>query len=298
MSDEGGNAEFSQDEIDALMAGMGDQPAETSQPEQQTPSVPEGDLSQDDINALLGGGGPAEAASPEVPQGELSQDDINDLLGGSQGGGSSESNDVTQGDIDAIFAEAAEGGETPEATDGEVSQADIDALLSGGGASTEVSQADIDALVDAAANGDAAPAEDTRVDTLGRPFDDAAAAMQAAIDAEKAAAPQPPPVDVQGVTLPDLSSDETAGGEAHRVTMLNDVNLNVRIELGRARMLVEDVLRLGEGSVVELERLAGDPVDVFVNSRLVARGEVLVLNDNFCVRISEVLAHDPHRIAS
>jgi len=77
--------------------------------------------------------------------------------------------------------------------------------------------------------------------------------------------------------------------DAEPIDLLADVNLNVKIELGRTRMLVEDVLRLGEGSVVELEKLAGDPVDVFVNDRLVARGEVLVLNDSFCVRISEVL---------
>ena len=54
-------------------------------------------------------------------------------------------------------------------------------------------------------------------------------------------------------------------------------------------MLVEDVLRLSGGSIVELDKLAGDPVDVYVNERLVARGEVLVLNDNFCIRISEIL---------
>ena len=57
----------------------------------------------------------------------------------------------------------------------------------------------------------------------------------------------------------------------------------------RTRMLVEDVLRLNEGSVVELDKLAGDPVDVFVNERHVARGEVLVVNDNFCIRISEII---------
>ncbi len=74
------------------------------------------------------------------------------------------------------------------------------------------------------------------------------------------------------------------------IDMLRDVELNVKIELGRARMLVEDVLKLSEGSVVELDKLAGDPVDVFVNERLVARGEVLVLNDNFCVRVNEIVA--------
>jgi flagellar motor switch protein FliN/FliY len=74
------------------------------------------------------------------------------------------------------------------------------------------------------------------------------------------------------------------------IELLKDVDLDVKIELGRSRMLVEDVLKLVEGSVVELDKLAGDPVDVFVNDRLVARGEVLVLNDNFCVRVNEILA--------
>jgi flagellar motor switch protein FliN/FliY len=74
------------------------------------------------------------------------------------------------------------------------------------------------------------------------------------------------------------------------IDLLADVNLHVKIELGRTRMLVEDVLRLGEGSVVELDKLAGDPVDIYVNDRPVARGEVLVLNDNFCVRINEIVS--------
>jgi len=74
------------------------------------------------------------------------------------------------------------------------------------------------------------------------------------------------------------------------IDLLRDVELNVKIELGRNRMLVEEVLKLTEGSVVELDKLAGDPVDVFVNDRLVARGEVLVLNDNFCVRVNEIVA--------
>ena len=78
--------------------------------------------------------------------------------------------------------------------------------------------------------------------------------------------------------------------QASSIDLLRDVDLNVKIELGRSRMMVEDVLKLSEGSVVELDKLAGDPVDVFVNDKLVARGEVLVLNDNFCVRINEIVA--------
>jgi flagellar motor switch protein FliN/FliY len=54
-------------------------------------------------------------------------------------------------------------------------------------------------------------------------------------------------------------------------------------------MFVEDVLRLNEDSVIELDKLAGDPVDIYVNDRHVARGEVLVVNDNFCVRVSEII---------
>jgi flagellar motor switch protein FliN/FliY len=76
---------------------------------------------------------------------------------------------------------------------------------------------------------------------------------------------------------------------AGAIDLLKDVDLNVKIELGRTKMLIEDVLKLAEGSVVELDKLAGDPVDVFVNDQLVARGEVLVLNDNFCVRINEII---------
>ena len=80
-----------------------------------------------------------------------------------------------------------------------------------------------------------------------------------------------------------------AGVEPGGLDMLGDVDLHVSVELGRTEMLVEDILRLSEGSVEELDKLAGDPVDVYVNQRLVARGEVLVLNDNFCIRISEIV---------
>src|SRR5687767_4635694 len=74
------------------------------------------------------------------------------------------------------------------------------------------------------------------------------------------------------------------------IDVLRDVELTVKIELGRTRMRLEDVLRLGHGAVVELDRLAGDPVDVFVNDRLVARGDVVVLDDKFAVRLTEVVS--------
>ena len=94
-----------------------------------------------------------------------------------------------------------------------------------------------------------------------------------------------------GLSLPDLSPKMGGHGLTTDIEFLSDVNLHVMIELGRTEMVVEDVLKLTEGSVVELNKLAGDPVDVYVNNRLIARGEVLVLNDNFCIRISEIVAN-------
>ena len=93
-------------------------------------------------------------------------------------------------------------------------------------------------------------------------------------------------------TTADTASVTTVGGGNGQrgLELLGDVDLDVSIELGRTEMLVEDVLKLGTGSVVELDKLAGDPVDVYVNGRRMARGEVLVLNDNFCIRISEVVS--------
>ena len=84
--------------------------------------------------------------------------------------------------------------------------------------------------------------------------------------------------------------DITADAHPKSLESLEEVELDLRIELGRAELLIEEVLKLREGSVVPLDKLAGDPVDILVNGRLVARGEVLVLNDNFCVRVAEILA--------
>lgn len=80
-----------------------------------------------------------------------------------------------------------------------------------------------------------------------------------------------------------------ASTEIATLDLIRDVELDLKIELGRTNMYLEDVLKLRRGSVVPLDKLAGDPVDIYVNDRLVARGEVLVLNDNFCVRVAELI---------
>jgi flagellar motor switch protein FliN/FliY len=81
--------------------------------------------------------------------------------------------------------------------------------------------------------------------------------------------------------------------DAATIELLRDVELDLKIELGRTHMYLEDILKLRRGAVVPLDKLAGDPVDIFVNGRLIARGEVLVLNDNFCVRVAELIAGEP-----
>ena len=97
------------------------------------------------------------------------------------------------------------------------------------------------------------------------------------------------PPDVKPFRLHDFAG---ARPNAERTTLelIRDVELDLKIELGRTHMPLDEVLRLRKGSVVPLEKLAGDPVDIFVNGRLIARGEVLVLNDNFCVRVAELIA--------
>ncbi|MGC4003568.1 MAG: flagellar motor switch protein FliN [Pirellulales bacterium] len=102
-----------------------------------------------------------------------------------------------------------------------------------------------------------------------------------------AAAPTPP--ELQPFKLADFAGTP-ANGDSATLDLLRDVELDLKIELGRTQMYLEDVLRLAKGAVVPLDRLAGDPVDIYVNGRLIARGEVLIMNDNFCVRVAELVS--------
>ena len=166
-------------------------------------------------------------------------------------------------------------------------QDEIDALLAAAQQAPDLDapelpksqQDEIDAAFAAAAAGKGGVGQDTIDELLKSASFEDPSAVEPAI-----AAP-----DAQSVELPNFSQ-VMQDAQVSSIDLLKDVELNVKIELGRSRMLVEDVLKLAEGSVVELDKLAGDPVDVFVNDRLVARGEVLVLNDNFCVRVNEIVA--------
>ncbi|MCL5677310.1 MAG: flagellar motor switch protein FliN, partial [Firmicutes bacterium] len=100
---------------------------------------------------------------------------------------------------------------------------------------------------------------------------------------------QGPPVSVQQASFTDLGTGLTPH-EVQNIELLMDVNLLITVELGRARRQIRDVLAMGPGSVVELDRLAGEAVDVLINGKLVAKGEVVVIDENFGVRITDIVS--------
>jgi len=78
--------------------------------------------------------------------------------------------------------------------------------------------------------------------------------------------------------------------EAPNLDFVLDLPLEVSVELGRAKMLISDLLQLGQGSVIELNKLAGEPVEIFVNQKLIARGEVVVVNDKFGIKMTDIVS--------
>lgn len=90
--------------------------------------------------------------------------------------------------------------------------------------------------------------------------------------------------------------DPYATEEGNGLNLLYDVPLEISVELGRVKMMVRDVLGLGTGAIIEIDKAAGEPVDVMVNGRLVARGEVVVIEDNFGVRITEIVQQERPRV--
>lgn len=98
-------------------------------------------------------------------------------------------------------------------------------------------------------------------------------------------------------TIAEKTATKAEQFSESNIELLMDVSLRVTVELGRTRMKLSQILELQHGSVVELDRLAGDPVDVFVNDRMVAHGEVVVVDDKFGVRITEMVAPNHEKAA-
>ena len=98
-----------------------------------------------------------------------------------------------------------------------------------------------------------------------------------------------PEIPVKEVEFPSISTT-TQGLASPNVDLLLDVQMTVTVELGRTKKYVKDILEMGEGSIIELDKQAGEHVDVLVNGKLVARGEVVVIDENFGVRITEIIS--------
>ena len=105
--------------------------------------------------------------------------------------------------------------------------------------------------------------------------------------------PQQPtqqPVNVQQAQFTSFEATNITQSEARNLNMLLDIPLQVAVELGRTKRSVKEILELSGGSIIELDKLAGEPVDILVNNRLIAKGEVVVIDENFGVRITDILS--------
>ena len=98
-------------------------------------------------------------------------------------------------------------------------------------------------------------------------------------------------------SMDQFGDDQTVSGagilsneENQNLDLILDIPLTVTVELGRSKMLINDLLQLGQGSVIELTKLVGEPLEVLVNNKLVARGEVVVVNDKFGVRLTDIVS--------
>ncbi|MCB1172133.1 MAG: flagellar motor switch protein FliN [Leptospiraceae bacterium] len=100
--------------------------------------------------------------------------------------------------------------------------------------------------------------------------------------------PLPGQTGVKDVNFPSLST-HGSGPLQPNMNLLLDVQMTMTVELGRTKMYIKDILALGEGSIIELEKLAGEPVDMLVNGKLIAKGEVVVIDENFGVRVTDIV---------
>jgi flagellar motor switch protein FliN/FliY len=94
---------------------------------------------------------------------------------------------------------------------------------------------------------------------------------------------------VQSVQYPNLMPQVTPQ-EQGNIGLIMDVSMEMTVELGRTRKLIKEILSMGEGTIIELDKLSGDPVDILVNHKLIAKGEVMIVDENFGVRVTEIVS--------
>jgi len=99
-----------------------------------------------------------------------------------------------------------------------------------------------------------------------------------------------PKTEVSNVHFDELQKPQPQGKQNFNLDFILDIPLTLTAELGRSKMLISELLQLGQGSVLELSKLAGEPMDIYVNQRLIARGEVVVVNEKFGVRLTDIVS--------
>ena len=213
------------------------------------PSTGGAKLSQEEIERLMSGGAPSTPPPASSGSGKLSQEEIERLM---SGGAPSAPPPASSGS-------------------GKLSQEEIEQLMSG--------------MAPSAAQA-APPRQPEPQQSSARPYEAAGQYMPA----PPAYAGEPRVINTKPVQLPPLDVADKIGQEqAQNLELIMSVPLEVSVEIGRTRRKVEDILTFSKGSLVVLDKLAGDQVDLFVNGLCVARGDVVVIDDNFGIRITEVL---------
>lgn len=138
------------------------------------------------------------------------------------------------------------------------------------------------------------PVQDTQVSTPepqpAAPQTQSAPAQQTAPPKRQAKPKPAAPVNVAPVEFEAFSEPQHTTSQLGNLDMLMDIPLSITVELGRTQRSVKEVLELSAGSIIELDKLAGEPVDILVNKRIVAKGEVVVIDENFGVRVTDILS--------
>jgi flagellar motor switch protein FliN/FliY len=104
------------------------------------------------------------------------------------------------------------------------------------------------------------------------------------------AAPPGRNINVQPVQFANFGGQAYEGPDTTNLNLLLDIPLKVTVELGRTQKQIKDILELSQGSIIELDKLAGEPVDILVNNKLIAKGEVVVIDENFGVRVTDIVS--------
>ncbi len=123
-------------------------------------------------------------------------------------------------------------------------------------------------------------------------WDEALAEQGAAAEPAAAAAPPAPEAaaGVRPAPFAELRADPPGGGSDDKLDLVMDIPVTLSVELGRTKIQIRELLQLAQGSVVDLDRLAGEPMDVLVNGFLIARGEVVLVNDKFGIRLTDIVS--------